>query len=87
MPIEYKVRLKIVSQKGKCAFGHAVGQEFDVSRATPEGLCPSAYHCAYPSIFALRCGGLIPWEKEEGTAHVACLDPDNPVVMKIIREA
>ncbi len=58
MPDEHKppkVRLRIVSQEGTCAFGHKVGQEFDVSKATPEGLCPSAYHSAHivivPSIY------------------------------------
>ncbi len=89
MPDEHKpskVRLKIVSQKGTCVFGHKVGQEFDVSRATPEGLCPSAYHSAYPYIFALMFGAQLPWEKEKGTARVACSDADNPVIMEVRKE-
>jgi uncharacterized repeat protein (TIGR04076 family) len=81
-----KVTLEIVSQKGECPSGHKVGQKFDVSGATPGGLCPSAYHSAYPAIFALKFGGQLPWEEEEGTAHIACPDPENPVVMKITRE-
>ena len=89
MAAEYKtpkVSLEIVSQKGKCVYGHEVGQRFDVSGATPAGLCPSAFHSAYPSIFALKVGGQLPWEREEGTAHIACPDADNPVVMKMTRE-
>ncbi len=82
-----KITLEIISQKGTCAFGHKAGQQFDVSRATPEGLCPGAYHSAYPAIFALLVGGQPPWEKEKGTAHIACPDPFNGVVMKIRSEA
>ena len=80
-----RISLRIVSQKGKCVFGHEVGQEFDVSGATPDGLCASAYHSAYPSIFALKFGAQLPWE-EEGTAHIACPDSENPVIMRIRRE-
>ncbi len=81
-----RISLEIVSQKGQCAFGHKVGQVFDVSGATPEGLCPSACHSAYPAIYAIKFGGQFPWEKEKGTAHIACPDPENPMVMKIRRE-
>ena len=81
-----KVRLRIVSQKGTCVFGHKVGQEFDVSSITPEGMCPSAYNSAHPAIFALMFGAKFPWEKEKGTAHIACSDPENPVVMEIRRK-
>ena len=80
-----KISLEIVSQKGRCAFGHEVGQEFDVSGTTPNGLCASAYHSAYPSIFALMYGAQLPWE-EEGIAHIACPDAENPVIMEIRRE-
>ncbi len=81
-----KLTLTIVSQKGSCAFGLKVGQQFDVSRATPEGLCPAAFHSAYPAIFALMFGGELPWEAEKGTAHVACPDAANPLTMEIRRE-
>ncbi len=89
MPDEHKppkVRLRIVSQKGTCVFNHKVGQEFDVSGVTPEGMCPAAYHSAHPSIFALMFGAELPWEKEKGTAHIACPDSENPLVMEIKKE-
>jgi uncharacterized repeat protein (TIGR04076 family) len=81
-----KMTLEIVSQKGFCGAGHTVGQKFDLSGGTPAGLCQSALHSAYPTIFALRWGADLPWEKEKGAAHIACPDADNPVVMKITRE-
>ncbi len=89
MPNEFKapkVILKVTSQKGSCVLGHKVGQEFDVSRGTPEGMCPAAYNSAFPYIFALIFGAQLPWEKEKGIAHVACPDPQNPVVMEIKKE-
>jgi uncharacterized repeat protein (TIGR04076 family) len=82
-----KISLKIVSQKGTCVFNHKVGQEFDVSASTPAGLCPSAYNAALPTIFALRVGGQIPWAKEDGSVHIACPDPENPLVIAIKRES
>jgi len=82
-----KITLKIVSQKGTCVFGHKVGEEFDVSRGTPEGLCPAVYHSAYPAIFALMAGGEIPWEEDKDTAHIACTDSVNPVVVEVRRIA
>jgi uncharacterized repeat protein (TIGR04076 family) len=81
-----KITLEIISQRGECGFGHEAGQAFDVSGATPAGLCPSACHSAYPAIFAIKFGAQLPWEKEKGTAHIACPDAENPVVMRIRRE-
>ena len=81
-----RMTLTIVSQKGSCAFGHKVGQQFDVSRGTPAGMCLSAFHSACPAIFALTFGAELPWEAEPGTAHVACPDGDNPLTMEIRRD-
>jgi uncharacterized repeat protein (TIGR04076 family) len=82
-----KIRLTILSQQGTCPFNLKVGQEFDVSGATPEGMCPGAYNSALPTIFALRVNGQIPWAKADGSVHIACPDPENPVVMAIKRES
>ena len=78
-----KIELTIISQRGTCVFGHTVGQKFDVSAATPAGLCPGAYQSACSTIFALQVNGQIPWAKADGSVHIACPDPDNPVVMEI----
>jgi len=81
-----KMTLEIVSQKGVCGAGHTVGQKFDLTEGVPAGICPSALHSAYTYVFALRWGADFPWEKEKGTAVIACPDAANPVVMKITRE-
>ena len=80
-----KLTLRITSQKGHCAMGHQVGQEYDVSGTTPAGVCPCAFTSAYPSIFALMVGGSMPWEQDKDVAHAACPDPQNPVEMEIRR--
>ena len=80
-----KLTLRITSQKGHCAMGQKVGQEYDVSATTPAGMCPSAFAAAYPSIFALMVGGSMPWEEDKDVAHAACPDAQNPVEMEIRR--
>jgi uncharacterized repeat protein (TIGR04076 family) len=82
-----RITLRISSQKGVCGFGHKVGQEFDVTGCTPAGMCPLAYHSAYPYIWALSLGGEMYWEKDKNFARIACPDADNPVFMELRREA
>lgn len=86
-PKIHKVTLTVISQKGTCAFGHKVGQEFEVGLGTPEGLCTGAYSSALQTIFALQVNGQIPWARPDGSVHIACPDPENPVVMAIRRES
>lgn len=79
-----RVRITVVKQEGSCAAGHKVGQEFAYEGKLPPGLCPSAWHSLYPYLRVLQFGGDLPWEKE-GMAHIACPDPENPVVFKLER--
>lgn len=87
-----KIICKIISVKGTCHAAHREGQVFDLTSEfkvgiVPDGsaLCPSAFYAAYPSWRVLRYGGDFPWEKDKDTAHVACPDPFNPVVMELRR--
>lgn len=80
-----KLTLRITSQKGHCAMGHQVGQEYDVSAHTPAGMCPFAFNAAFPFIFAMMVGGVMPWEPDKDVAHSVCPDPVNPVEMEIRR--
>ncbi len=92
MPNPEKVDLKVTSVQGTCAAGHKVGDEFHLSNDFTLGysgggkaLCPSAFYAAYPYWRILRFGGELPWEEDKNTAHVACPDPLNPVVMELRR--
>ena len=81
----YKVKLKVVSQKGTCVVGHEVGDEFVTSGATPKGICLVAFNSMFPSIWALMFGGSFPWSKNPNKETVACPDAENPVVFEVQR--
>ena len=86
MTERYDVLVRVVSQKGNCFQNHKVGDEWIVSRKTPEGICLSAFSSIYPHIRILQLGGAFPWEKDD--PHVtreACPDPQNPVVFELRR--
>lgn len=87
-----RVVLKILSVKGTCAAGHKVGEEYDLSKdfflgysANGKALCPSAFYAAFPNWRVLRFDGELPWEDDKDTAHVACPDPLNPLIMELRR--
>jgi uncharacterized repeat protein (TIGR04076 family) len=85
MAQSYKVRVKVVSQKGSCEAGHKVGDEWLVGEKTPEGLCIFAFSALMPFITPLMYGGSFPWEKDPDMTTVACPDGQNPVVFELRR--
>ena len=87
-----KVVMKIISVKGTCAAKHQVGQEFDLGgdftvgmSGDPKTICTGLFYAIYPNYRVLRFGGSLPWEQNPDVAHVACPDPDNPVVIQLKR--
>ena len=85
MAESYKVKVKVISQKGTCEAGHKVGDEWVVGEKTPPGLCIFAFNSLLPSIMPLMFGGSFPWEKDADKTTAACPDPGNPVVFEISR--
>ncbi len=81
-----EVTARIISQKGCCEAGHQKGDEFIVGQTTPTGMCAWAHYTLFPFAQVIAFGGSFPWEKEAGTATVACPDPDNPVIFKLERK-
>ena len=77
----------VVSQKGRCAAGHKVGQSFVIGQKTPPGLCSWAFAALFPFAEVLQFGGSFPWEPDKSKATVACPDATNPVVFELRREA
>jgi uncharacterized repeat protein (TIGR04076 family) len=81
-----RIIAKVISQKGTCAAGHKVGDEFLIDAVkTPGGMCPWAFVTLWPFAQPLQYGGAFPWEKDPTKAKVACPDPDNPVVFELRR--
>ncbi len=81
----YKVIGTITNKKGQCAFGHKVGQKFEVSGRNTGGLCGYLYHNAFPFIIMLQCGGKWPEEKGE-LPEFECPDMANAIRIKLRRE-
>ena len=81
------IRLKVISQKGTCAFGHKVGDEVVFDGETIQGrVCLSALYSVLPKVFAMRYESKFPWLKDPDVATHACPDAYNPVVFEVIRE-
>ncbi len=85
MAERYDVAVKVISQKGTCANGHKVGDEWIIGSKTPEGICLSAFHSLIPGIRTLMFGGIFPWAEDPETTTAACPDAANPVVFEMRR--
>ena len=85
MPEHNKVSIRVISQKGTCALGHNVGDQWVVHEKTPEGLCLFALGSLLPRLPVLMFGGSFPWESDPDMTTAACPDPDNPVVFELRR--
>jgi uncharacterized repeat protein (TIGR04076 family) len=81
----YKVMARVVSQKGTCAAGLKVGDEFPAGEKTPGNICSFAYTAIFPFAVALMTDGAFPWEKDPDRTTVACPDAENPVVIELRR--
>ena len=75
----------VISQKGHCAAGHVVGDEYIIGDKTPDGMCAWAYYALFPFASVLQYGGKFPWSKDENKVTVACPDGHNPVEFQLIR--
>ena len=85
MAERYDVAIRVISQKGTCAYEHKVGDEWVIGGTTPAGICLSAFDVIYPCIRVLMFGGSFPWESDSDVATVACPDAENPVVFQLRR--
>jgi len=88
MAKSYDVSIKVVSQKGTCAAGHKVSDEWVIKGKeykTPQGICLFAFSSLYPLAKVLMYGGSFPWETDPDVTTVACPDAENPVVFGLRR--
>lgn len=76
----------VISQKGTCAAGHVVGNEFIMGQKTPSGMCSWAFYTLFPFAEVLQFEGSFPWEKDQNGTTVACPDPGNPVIFELKRK-
>jgi uncharacterized repeat protein (TIGR04076 family) len=80
------VEVTVKSQKGKCGFGHKVGDKiiFD-GRSVKGEICYSALMVVLPKVYAMRFGAEFPWAKNKNIILNVCPDAENPVVFEIKR--
>jgi uncharacterized repeat protein (TIGR04076 family) len=50
MPITYKVRIRVISQKGTCTYRMKVNDEWVVDGLIAGGICLGAWHNIYPNL-------------------------------------
>ena len=83
----YRVKAKVISQKGTCEFGHQVDDVVVFDGETIQGrICMSALYSLMPKVFAMRYGAEFPWLKEnKDVSSHACPDAYNPVVFEVCR--
>ncbi len=81
----YNVVARVISQKGTCAIGHEVGDEWLISSKTPDGICLSAFNALLPTAETLMFGGSFPWSDDPDVATAACPDAANPLVIELRR--
>lgn len=80
------VEVTVRSQKGKCAFGHQVGDKIVFDGKSIKGnICYSALMVLLPKVYAIRYGVEFPWSKNKDIICNACPDAENPVVFEIRR--
>ena len=86
MYMPHTIEVTVKSQKGKCAFGHKVGDKivFD-GRSVDGDICYSALMVLLPKIYATRYGVEFPWTENKDVMLNACPDAENPVVFEIRR--
>jgi uncharacterized repeat protein (TIGR04076 family) len=82
----YRVIGTVKAAKGKCSAGHKVGDAFELSGESPNGLCGYFYHDLFPYILMLQFGGKFPDEWGGEVLEFDCLDKANAVTLELRRE-
>ncbi len=82
---KYDVRVKIISQKGTCVFGHKVGDEWVIGATSPAGLCMGALTALAPFIRTLQYGGEYEYPLGSGVLQLCCPDPFNTVIFELTK--
>lgn len=88
--VTYPVKIKVISQKGYCAWGHKVGDEwvYAFQPGNPEypGICPSAFYAMFKNIWLLWFGGQFAWPTPDpDICNILCPDADNPCAFQLKR--
>jgi len=79
-----KIKIKVISQKGKCSLNHKVGDEIIISESGVQGnICIHALYSMLPKAFAMMYGARFPWVSDNENPKHACPDGNNPVIFEL----
>ena len=82
--IGHRVVGTIKSIKGRCSYGHKVGDTFELSMHNISGLCGLLAHDIYPWILVLQLGGDYPWGNKD-VVNLECMDRYNALAIELRR--
>lgn len=85
--VGYRIIGTITAIKGKCGWGHKVGDKFELSGYSGDGLCGFFYHDIFPYVIMLQFGGSFPeeWGKPD-IVQLECMDRSNAVKIELRRQ-
>ena len=79
-----KVKIKVISQKGKCSMNHTIGDEIHVTENSIERkICLHALYSMLPKAFVILYGAKFPWLSSNENPQHACPYGDNPVIFEL----
>ena len=82
----FRVVGTIKSIKGNCGAGHKVGDTFELSCYSSDGLCGFLYQGIFPCLIMLQFGGGFPPEwGDPDVVEMDCLDKWNLVTIELRR--
>ena len=80
------IKVKVLSQSGRCSCGHKVGDEWVLGATTPDKpLCLPALDAIFSTVKMMRYGGYFPGVKDPDVTEKGCPDIRNPVVFELRR--
>jgi len=67
-----------ITNKGRCTFGHRVGEKFEFSEmGCDKPMCIYAQQALMPAVEVLLHGGQFPWKRRKGAVFWGCSHPGN----------
>jgi uncharacterized repeat protein (TIGR04076 family) len=84
----FAVEATVKSIRGKCMFGHKVGDKIVFDGSEVKGkICYAALIYIMPIVYAFAWGAAeFPWDKDKDVTSVPCLDAENSVVFELQRD-
>lgn len=86
MDVACNVSARVITQTGRCAAGHKVGDSWIIGHETPAGICIWAWNAIFPFVAILRYGGgFSSMGPGSDSITLVCPDPYNRVEFEVRR--